>query len=106
MYVHHHHHHHHHYHRHELHVDIYLSLTGVPAYGDAANLILEAHTKPNNPRLVAIVAYYPSKIPSPHTKFPASVQILVHLAGAEIRVEKQSQALGIQGKKYTVKKVR
>ncbi|KXT16071.1 hypothetical protein AC579_7112 [Pseudocercospora musae] len=76
----------------------------IVAYGTAANLILEAHTKPNNPRLIAIVAYYPSIIPSVHTKYPASVQVLVHLAGTEISVEKHPEVLGIQGKRKNVKK--
>ncbi|KAK4497144.1 hypothetical protein PRZ48_011594 [Zasmidium cellare] len=76
----------------------------IVAYGDAAHLALEAHTKPNHPKLVAIVAYYPSAIPSIHTKYPASVQVLVHLAGNEIGVHKHPEVLGIQGKQKTVKK--
>lgn len=74
------------------------------AYGDAAHLALEAHTKPNHPKLVAIVAYYPSAIPSIHTKYPASIQVLVHLAGSEISVHKHPEVLGIQGKRKTVRK--
>lgn len=74
------------------------------AYGDAASLILEAHTKPNNPRLCGIVAYYPSYIPAAQTKYPASVKVLAHLAGSEIGVRHTSEVLGIQGKKKTVKK--
>ena len=76
----------------------------ISAFGDAATLALEAHTKPNNPRLCAIVAYYPTAIPSVHTKFPASVKVLVHLAGAEIGVTRNSEVLGIQGKRKTVRK--
>jgi hypothetical protein len=76
----------------------------IKAFGDAASLILEAHTKPNNPYLVAIVAYYPSAIPAIKTKFPNSVQVLVHLAGDEINVRKTSEVLGIQGKRKSVRK--
>ncbi|CAK3970043.1 Hypothetical predicted protein [Lecanosticta acicola] len=76
----------------------------IVAYGEAAHLALEAHTKPNHPKLVAIVAYYPTAIPSIHTKYPASVQILVHLAGSEINVHKHPEVLGIQGKRKTVRK--
>jgi hypothetical protein len=74
------------------------------AYGDAANVILEAHMKPNNPRLCAIVAYYPSAIPSVATKFPLSVKVLVHLAGKEVGVTRTSEVLGIQGKRKTTTK--
>ena len=74
------------------------------AYGDAGNVILENHRSPNTPRLCAIVAYYPSAIPSVHTKFPPSVKVLVHLAGGEIGVRQTSQALGIQGKRKTTRK--
>lgn len=39
-----------------------------------------------------------------HTHFPPSVQVLVHLAGAEINVSMTPQVLGIQGKRKTVRK--
>jgi hypothetical protein len=81
-----------------------MTYTVAIAFGDAASLILEAHTKPNNPRLVAIVAHYPSAIPAIGTKFPNSVQILVHLAGGEVDVRKTSEVLGIQGKRKSVRK--
>lgn len=75
------------------------------AFGDAGNAVLEAHIAPNNPRLCAIVAYYPSAIPQPvHTKFPMSIKVLVHLAGAEIDVARNSEVLGIQGKRKTTRK--
>ncbi|KAM3417809.1 hypothetical protein BST61_g6035 [Cercospora zeina] len=76
----------------------------IVAYGTAANLALQGHTKPNHPKLVAIVAYYPNIIPSVHTKYPASIQVLVHLAGTEISVEKHHEVLGLQGKRNFVKK--
>lgn len=67
--------------------------------------MLEAHIKPNNPRLVAVVAYYPSAIPSVHTKFPPGVKVVVHLAGSEVGVRRNPEVLGIQGpKKKTVQK--
>jgi len=66
--------------------------------------MLEAHLKPNTPRLCAIVAYYPTAIPSPNTHFPPSVQVLVHLAGAEVGVRRTTEVLGIQGKRKTVRK--
>ncbi len=74
------------------------------AFGDAANSMLEAHLKPNNPRLVAVVAYYPSAIPSVHSKFPQSIKVVVHLVGAEIGVRQNPEVLGIQGKRKTVRK--
>ncbi|KJX95047.1 hypothetical protein TI39_contig4137g00004 [Zymoseptoria brevis] len=74
------------------------------AYGDAASLALEAHTKPNHPKLVAIVAYYPTTIPAVTTKFPFSIQVLVHLAGNEVNVWKQGEVLGIQGKRRRLQK--
>lgn len=60
--------------------------------------------KPNNPRICGVVAYYPSYIPATQTKFPASVKVLVHLAGAEIGVRHNPEVLGIQGKRKTVMK--
>jgi hypothetical protein len=67
-------------------------------------LILQGHTKPNHPKLVAIVAYYPTVIPSVHTKYPPSIRVLVHLAGNEIGVQHHPEVLGIQGKAKTTKK--
>ena len=66
--------------------------------------MLEAHLKPNHPKLCAIVAYYPSSIPTTQTKFPPSVKVLVHLAGSEVDVRHNPQVLGIQGKTKTVRK--
>ena len=66
--------------------------------------MLEAHLKPNNPRLCAIVAYYPSSIPSGNAHFPAGVKVLVHLAGSEVGVRQTPHVLGIEGKRKTVRK--
>lgn len=74
------------------------------AYGDAASYCLEHfHVLDNNPeyRLCCLVAYYPTRIPDPGSRFPGGIQVLVHLAGAEVGVVKQSQLAGIQGKKRT-----
>lgn len=75
------------------------------AFEDAAALVLEGHTKPKTPKLCAIIAYYPSAIPPPSTKFPNSIRVLVHLAGNEIGVRRTPEVLGIQSsKKKTVRK--
>lgn len=52
------------------------------AYGDAAATCLEAHVKPQ-PHLAALVAYYPTSIPNPKTKFPTQLQVLCHLAACQ-----------------------
>jgi hypothetical protein len=56
----------------------------------------------NNPdfKLGLLIAYYPTSIPDPRGRFPNSISALVHLAvGEEIGVIKQSQMVGIQGKR-------
>lgn len=53
---------------------------------------------------MGIVAYYPSAIPTPTTKYPLSVKVLVHLAGTEIGVRRNPEVLGIQAKRKTVHK--
>ncbi|KAK4995357.1 hypothetical protein LTR66_004804 [Elasticomyces elasticus] len=76
----------------------------IVAYGDAASAVLEAHIKPS-PKLCSIVAYYPSTIPDPtNTRFSMQLQVLVHLAGQQIGVRRNSEILGIQGKRRTVQK--
>jgi dienelactone hydrolase len=64
------------------------------------------HNLSNNPdfKLSCIIAYYPTRIPDPNARFPGGVQVLVHLAGDEVRVVKQSQLVGIQGKKRVTRK--
>lgn len=74
------------------------------AYGDAASLVLQGHLKPNHPKLCAVIAYYPSTIPSPHSKYPPSIKVLAHLAGKDIGVQKHPEVLGIQGKTKTIHK--
>ncbi|GKT45141.1 uncharacterized protein ColSpa_05322 [Colletotrichum spaethianum] len=61
----------------------------------------------NNPefKLGLLVAYYPTAIPDPQGHFPSSISALVHLsAGEEIGITKQTQMVGIQGKRRTVRK--
>ncbi|KAI1371472.1 NTF2-like protein [Hypoxylon crocopeplum] len=81
---------------------------GIIAYGDAASFCLEHfHILDNNPeyKLCCLIAYYPTRIPDPRTKFPGGIQVLVHLAiGEEVGVVKQTQMVGIQGKKRTTKR--
>ncbi|KAK3363660.1 hypothetical protein B0T25DRAFT_51671 [Lasiosphaeria hispida] len=79
---------------------------GIIAYGDAASLCLEHfHVLDNNPemKLGCLIAYYPTRIPDPNTRFPSSIRVLVHLAVGEVGVVKQTQMVGIQGKRRVVK---
>lgn len=50
-------------------------------------------------RLCALVAYYPSNIPDTRSRFPSSLNVLVHLAGTSIDVTTQPVVAGLQGKK-------
>ncbi|KXH43473.1 dienelactone hydrolase [Colletotrichum salicis] len=81
---------------------------GIVAYGDAAAACLEYyHVMDNKPefKLGLLIAYYPTAIPDPKGHFPSSISALVHLAaGEEIGVTKQSQMVGIQGKRRTTRK--
>ncbi|OJD14123.1 hypothetical protein AJ78_05498 [Emergomyces pasteurianus Ep9510] len=54
----------------------------IVAYGEAAALVLEACTKPM-PKLCAVVAYYPPRIPQPTGDFPSQLNIKIHLAGMQ-----------------------
>lgn len=60
----------------------------------------------NNPdfKLCCLIAYYPTRIPDPNTRYPGGVHVLIHLAGDEVRVVKQPQMIGIQGKKRVTRK--
>jgi len=49
------------------------------AYGDAATVCLDIAVKPM-PHCVALVCYYPTKIPHPNQNYPTQMQITVHLA--------------------------
>lgn len=74
------------------------------AFGDAAAACLELHIKPLSPRLSALVAYYPTSIPSNGTVYPPDLRVAVHLAGNSLGVTSTSEVLGIQGKRRTRKK--
>jgi len=52
------------------------------AYGDAAAACLDICIKPM-PHLAALIAYYPSRIPSPKSKFPPHLDLVVHLAAKQ-----------------------
>ncbi|KAF3065889.1 putative dienelactone hydrolase [Daldinia childiae] len=81
---------------------------GIIAYGDAASFCLEHfHVLDNNPefKLCCLIAYYPTRIPDTRTKFPGGIHVLVHLStGEEVGIVKQTQIVGIQGKKRTDKR--
>ncbi|KAK7997306.1 hypothetical protein PG989_005346 [Apiospora arundinis] len=82
---------------------------GIVAYGKAASECLSFfHVLDNNPsfKLCCLIAYYPTSVPDPRTRFPGGVHVLVHLAEGDetIGIVKQDQMVGIQGKKRTVKR--
>lgn len=52
-----------------------------PAYGNAAAECLDFHIKPQR-HLAALIAYYPTTIVKPQTKYPPDLKVLCHLAGA------------------------
>ncbi|KAF2876630.1 dienelactone hydrolase-like protein [Massariosphaeria phaeospora] len=54
-------------------------------YGAAATVVLKTATKPL-PRCCAIVAFYPTVLPSPKTKYPSQLQVQVHVAGVSHQV--------------------
>jgi hypothetical protein len=54
--------------------------------------------------MCALVAYYPTTIPDPSTRFPLTICVLVHLAGSTVGVNRTQQVLGLQGKRRTVTK--
>ncbi|KAI0134860.1 hypothetical protein F4814DRAFT_399173 [Daldinia grandis] len=81
---------------------------GIVAYGDAASFCLEHfHVLDNSPqfKLCCLIAYYPTRIPDTRTEFPGGIHVLVHLTtGEEVGIVKQTQIVGIQGKKKTDKR--
>ena len=52
------------------------------AYGEAASMVLDVAVKPM-PKLCALVAYYPERLPTPAAGFPSSHNVLVHTAGSQ-----------------------
>ncbi|KAF2477750.1 NTF2-like protein [Lindgomyces ingoldianus] len=64
-----------------LHNDLELGETyALICHGEAASVVLKAAIKPM-PKLCALVAYYPTVLPNPKTKYPSLLQIVVHIAG-------------------------
>ncbi|KAL8957750.1 MAG: hypothetical protein Q9193_005059, partial [Seirophora villosa] len=57
------------------------------AFGEAAEVVLETALKPI-PKLCALVAYYPDRLPPPGAGYPPSLRITVHLAGSQPRAPK------------------
>jgi len=54
----------------------------IVAYGDAADLVLEACMK-TMPKLVAVVAYYPNHVPKSTIGFPLTLKVQIHLASSQ-----------------------
>ena len=62
------------------------------AYGDAAEVVLDTCMKPM-PKLCAVVAYYPTKVPNTNTMFPPNTQFVIHIAGDQRIKPKQPSYL-------------
>lgn len=60
---------------------IHLSNT-LSAFATAATDCLDFHIKPQ-PNFAALIAYYPTELPKPNTKYPPKLHILAHLAGSQ-----------------------
>ncbi|KAI1109581.1 hypothetical protein F5Y14DRAFT_21888 [Nemania sp. NC0429] len=78
---------------------------GIVAFGEAASVCLEFFSvMGNNPedKLGVLVAYYPPRVPDVRGVFPGGLSVLVHLAGDEVGVVRQSQIVGFQGKRRVV----
>lgn len=74
------------------------------AFGDAASICLQTFIN-GAPKLSGLIAYYPSSIPdAKNATFSPSLQVVVHLAGDQIGVNRNQAVLGIQGKRRTVTK--
>lgn len=54
----------------------------IVAYGDAAALVLESAMRPM-PKLCAVIAYYPPYMPKTSADFPPSLNLTIHLSGAQ-----------------------
>ena len=57
------------------------------AYGEAAEVVLETALKPM-PKLCALVAYYPNRLPAPGAGYPPSLRVRIHLAGSQPQAPK------------------
>jgi carboxymethylenebutenolidase len=66
-----------------LHSDLELGESyAIIAYGDPAAVVLDCAHKPM-PHLCALIAYYPSTVTKPATKFPPHVEYQVHMAATQ-----------------------
>ena len=50
------------------------------AYGEVASVVLDVAIMPI-PKLCALIAYYPLKLPAPSAWFPTSLNVAIHLVG-------------------------
>lgn len=53
-----------------------------PAYGDAATIALDHYLKPQ-PKVAALIAYYPLNLPNPAARYPPHLHVQAHLAGTQ-----------------------
>ena len=53
---------------------------------------------------MALVAYYPDKIPGPHTEFALGLHVMVHLAGEAVGTYVTPETLGFQHKRRLERK--
>lgn len=61
-----------------------LMLHFAAAYGEAASVVLDLAMKPI-PKLCALIAYYPLKLPPPSARFLSSLNVAIHLVGPQIK---------------------
>ncbi|KAL8952344.1 MAG: hypothetical protein Q9222_001755 [Ikaeria aurantiellina] len=54
----------------------------IVAYGEAAEAILEIAHKPV-PKLCALIAYYPERMPASGAEYPPSLRMVIHIAGSQ-----------------------
>lgn len=61
------------------------------AFGEAAAFCLDHYLQPpNNTKLCALVAYYPTNIPDPEARFPQTLHVLVHFSNQIVNVKYKS----------------
>lgn len=66
-----------------IHKDLSLGETfAILAYGDAATVVLKIAQKPL-PRCCAVVAFYPSVLPSAGHKYPSMLNVQIHVSGQQ-----------------------
>ncbi|KKY25701.1 putative dienelactone hydrolase [Phaeomoniella chlamydospora] len=56
------------------------------AFGEAATECLEACMKPM-PKLIALLAYYPTHLPRSTAEYPPSLAVQIHLAGTQVNLK-------------------